>query len=149
MADLDTSTWPPRYKGAFFKGPRGKATLDKEKAAREETAAELLVKADVKARDRTCRCPLRHKCRGGMEVIHWKDRSLGGEFSTRNLWLGCAFVHRTGPVSIHGKDIEIEPLTKKGLDGPCAWWLLKYPEGWGKPKRTLIARESAVGVVER
>lgn len=134
---------------SYFKQPRGTATLKKEKAEREETAAEILIKADVKFRDKKCRCPLKHKCRGGFEVIHWKDRSLGGEFVTTNLWLGCKFIHRSGPVSIHGKDIDIVPLTKKGMDGPCDWFLLTYPEGGGNPKRSLIARESAVGVVEK
>lgn len=149
MADLDTSVFPPRWNGPNFKQPRGAATLKKEKDAAKETAAELLVKADVKARDKKCRCPLKHKCRGRAEVIHLKDRSTGGPFVTSNLWWGCQWIHQTGPISIHGKDIEIKPLTKKGMDGPCEWWLLTYPEGGGKPKRSLIARESAVGVLEK
>ena len=146
---VDASTWPPRWTGPNFKPPRGTATLKKEKASREESAEELAIKKLVRLRDGKCRCPLKHKCRGGMEVIHLKDRSLGGSsVLTSNFWWGCAFVHRSGPVSIHGKDIEIVPLTKKGMDGPCAWWLLTYPEGGGNPKRSLIARESACGVVE-
>lgn len=144
-----TGEWPPRWKGSAFKGPKGSAVIAKEKSAAEETAAEMLVKADVKARDKKCRCPLKHKCRGRMEVIHLKDRSLMGPFVTSNLWWGCLWIHQTGPVSIHGKDIEIVPRTKKGMDGPCAWWRLTYPEGGGAPKRSLIARESAVGVVEK
>ncbi len=142
-------TFPARWTGPNWKQPRGARVLAKEKDARAETAAEELVKADVKARDKKCRCPLKHKCRGRMEVIHLKDRSLGGPFITSNLWWGCLWIHQTGPISIHGKDIEIVPLTTRGMDGPCDWFKLTYPEGGGQPTRSLMARESAVGVVEK
>lgn len=132
------AVWQP---GPHFKQPRGTSTLKKEQDARTETAAERLVKADVRARDKKCRIPLKHRCRGGMEVVHLKDRSLGGAFVTSNLYWACAWLHRTGPVSIHGKDIEIVPLTKKGMDGPVAWYRLTYPEGGGTPTRSLMARE--------
>jgi hypothetical protein len=143
------SGFPARWDGPQFKQPRGTATIKKEKAAKAETDEEILIKGDVKARDKKCRCPLKHKCRGGMEVIHLRDRSLGGAYTTANLWLGCGWIHRRGPVSIHGKDIEIVPLTDKGMDGGCEWWLLTYPEGGGEPNRKLIAIESAPGVIQK
>jgi hypothetical protein len=147
--ELDDSTWPPRYKGAFFKQPRGTATLKKEKASREESAEELDIKKLVRLRDGKCRWPEAHKCRGGMEVVHLKDRSLGGEYVTGNLWLACKWIHRSGPKSIHSKDLALEPLTKKGCDGPMRFYRQTFEVATGKPKRTLVARESAIGVVEK
>lgn len=147
-AELDTSVFPPRWKGPAFKQPRGTATLKREKADRDESAEEIEIKKLVKLRDGKCRWPEKHKCRGGLEVIHLKDRSLGGEFVTSNLWLGCKWIHRSGPKSIHSKDLAIEPLTKKGMDGPVKFYRQAFAEATGERKRTLVAKESAVGVLE-
>lgn len=142
----------PEFVGSFFKPPRGTRVLEKEKDDREETAEEIAIKKLVRLRDgKKCRCPWKHKCRGGLEVIHWKDKSTGGLFITANLWLGCKWIHRTGTKTIHSKDIVIVPRNKKlGMDGPVDWFLRVYEEGrkdvW---KDTLIARESAPGVVEQ
>lgn len=148
--ELDTSSWPPTWKGPNFKAPRGSATVAKEKAAVKETDAEKMIKEDVRFRDgKKCRCPFKHKCRFGLEVIHVKDRSTGGEFVTTNLWLGCGWIHRKGSPSIHGKDFDIVPLTNKGMDGPVEWWRVIYPEGGGPSVRTLIAVESSPGVLAK
>jgi hypothetical protein len=144
---LDTSVFPPRWIGPQFKEPRGTATLRKEKAAAKETDAEIEIKKLVKLRDGKCRWPERHKCRGGLECAHWKDASLGGDMVTTNLILLCKWIHRTGPKSIHGKDLAIEPLTKKGCDGPVKFFRQTFNEATGERKRTLIAKESAVGVL--
>lgn len=133
----------------MFKQPRGTATLKKEKACRDESAEEMDIKKLVRLRDGRCRWPEQHKCRGGLEVAHLKDRSLGGEFVTSNLVLLCKWIHRSGPKSIHSKDLALEPLTKKGMDGPCKFYRQTFSEATGERKRTLVARESAVGVVER
>jgi hypothetical protein len=144
-------TWPPRWEpGPHFKQPKGTATIKKEKAAKDESALELLVKKDVRTRDKKCRCPLKHKCRGGLEVIHIKDRSLGGEFVSGNLWLGCGWIHNKGPVSIHSKEIEFRPLTALGANGPGDWFLKVWSESKpGEFTWKLIARESAPGVIEQ
>lgn len=145
--ELDTSVFPPRWVGSNFKGPRGAATVAKEKADAKVNAGEIDIAKLVRARDVKCRCPLKHKCRGGLEVIHIVDRSRGGPYVTTNLWLGCVWIHRRGPVTIHSKDIEIRPLTKRGADGPCAFYLKRFSETRaGEYTWRLIAKESAPGV---
>lgn len=137
----------PAFSRSFFKDARGTTTLEKEKAEKKETDAELLVKTDVRTRDVKCRWPEKHKCRGGLEVIHFKDRSLGGEFVSGNLWLGCKWIHRSGPKSVHSKDLAVEPLTRKGCDGPMKFYRQVFDEATGKRKRTLVAHETAPGVL--
>lgn len=134
---------------SYFKQPRGTTTLKKEKADRAEDEVEIEIKKLVRLRDGTCRWPESHKCRGGLEVIHLKDRSLGGEFVTSNLWLGCKWIHRSGPKSIHSKDLALEPMTKRGMDGPCKFYRQTFAEATGERKRTLVARESAPGVIQK
>jgi len=139
----------PAFAGSLFKAPRGTATLKKEQADKHESDAEIAIKKLIKLRDGKCRWPERHKCRGGLEVIHVQDHSTGGAFITSNLWLGCKWIHRTGPKSIHSKDLVLKPLTKRGTDGPCAFYRRVYAES-RKDHYTdkLIARERAVGVLE-
>jgi hypothetical protein len=132
---------------------RGSKVLAKEKAVAEETAEERLAKKDAKARDMNrCRWPEPHKCRGGIEGAHVKDKSTGGRASNvpQNILTVCAWIHRRGPVSIHGGDYEIEPLTKLGTNGPIA----VYRRVWNEGKRGasilhLIAKERGIHVWER
>jgi hypothetical protein len=138
--ELDDSTWPPRYKGSFFKGPRGSATIAKEKDAAKETAAELLIKTDVRKRDK--------KCRFGLECAHIVDASRGGEFSTKNLVLLCGWIHRKGPESIHGKELEVRILSKKGADGPLSYHRKRFSETKkGEYTWQTVGKESAPGVL--
>lgn len=140
----------PAFPGSFFKAARGTATLKKEKAEKAETDEELLVKKDVRARDVKCRWPERHRCRHGMEVIHVKDKSLGGEYLSSNLWLGCGWIHRKGLKTIHSKDLAVEPIDpKRGCDGPMKFYHQVFNEATGERKRKLIAKESAPGVIQK
>lgn len=150
MPDL-TNTWPPRWTGPAFKAPRGTRVLAKEKTEREETDDEIEIKKLVRLREGyKCRWPEKHKCRGGLEVIHFVDRSLGGEFVTENLWLGCKWIHRTGPKSIHSKDLAVEPIDpKRGCDGPFKFYHDVFNEATGERTRKLIAVESAPGLLVR
>jgi hypothetical protein len=148
MADIDASTWPPRWTGPNFKGPRGSNTIAKEKAAREETQAEIDIKRDVKARDKKCRWPGKHKCRGGLECAHIIDASRGGECSTKNLVLLCKWIHRSGPESIHGKELEVRILSKKGADGPLSF----HRKAFSETKKAeyiwrTVGKETAPGVL--
>lgn len=140
----------PVFPGSFFKAPRGTAVLKKEKAEQKETEAEIEIKRLVKARDGKCRWPERHRCRGGLECAHLKDASLGGQMVTSNLILLCKWVHRTGPQSIHSKDLEVVPLTKKGADGACKFFRRYYAaDRKDEFRRKLIAQESAPGVIAK
>jgi hypothetical protein len=125
---IDATVWPPRWIGPNFKGPKGSATIAKEKAAAKETAADLLVKKDVRARDKKCRWPGKHKCRGRLECAHIVDASRGGEMTTANLVLFCQWIHQSGPESIHGKTLEVRILSKKGADGPLSFHRKAFSE---------------------
>ena len=132
------------------KPARGSYTLAREAAEAEATELEIAVKKVVKARDGKCRWPQKHKCRKGLECAHLKDASLGGEIATFNLILLCGWLHRRGPESIHSKDLKIEPLTERGADGPCAFFVKIYSETrLGEYRWRCVARERAVGIVER
>jgi hypothetical protein len=140
----------PAFDKPLFKAPRGSSTLKKEKAEKDATAEEILVKKDVKARDVKCRWPVKHKCRGGLECAHLVDISRGGAMTTGNLILLCKWTHRTGPQSVHGKDLRIEPLTDRGADGPCAFYQRFYIETRaGDYRERCVGRESAPGRLEK
>lgn len=140
----------PPFPGSFFKGQRGQAVLDKEKKERETEDKEKEVRDAVRERDKKCRFPLSHRCRGPLEVIHIQDRSTGGPMTSANTFLGCRWLHRAGPISIHGKDIEVRPLTKRGADGAMAFYLKKPSETRrGEFSWQLIAKEVSPGVVAK
>lgn len=126
------------------KPQRGQRVLDKEAHDAELDAIEKREKGKAKKRDMGCRWPEKHKCRGGLEAAHIRDASLGGEMASRNLIVLCAWLHRRGPVSIHGKQLRIEPETARGADGPCAF----YQQGVDG-RFYLVARETAIRQVER
>lgn len=140
----------PEFVQSFFKGPRGSSVLAKEKDAREETAAEIEIKRQVREREKgKCRWPGKHKCRGGMEAAHIIDASRGGEYSTKNLVLLCKWIHRSGPESIHGKELEVRILTKKGADGPLSFHRKSFSETKaGEYTWRTVGKETAPGVLE-
>jgi len=113
--------------------------LDKEKEDVESRAVEKREKAKAKRRDKGCRWPEKHKCRGVLESAHLRDASLGGAMVASNLITLCAWLHRRGPVSIHGKQLRIEPETSRGADGPCAY----YQQGVDG-RFYLVAREVGI-----
>ena len=108
---------------AIPKPVRGDYILEREKkrAGYEKELADA--KKSAKLRDGfTCRWPEVHKCRGLLESAHYVDASLGGRPVRSNLICVCAWIHRRGPQSIHGKTLKVEPETPHGMDGPCAFW---------------------------
>jgi hypothetical protein len=135
----------PAFSGPLFKGSRGALVLAREKAQAEFEALERREKAKAKKRDGgRCRWPEAHKCRFGLESAHVVDASLGGRMASSNLVTVCAWVHRRGPESIHGKQIKVEPLTAAGADGPLSFWRKDAAGAW-----FMVAREVAPGRIER
>jgi hypothetical protein len=127
------------------KPTRGSAVLEREKHRAEREKAEREAKLAAKARDGfRCRWPLTHKCRGGLEAAHILDASLGGACEPANLVSLCAWLHRRGPESIHGKQLKVEPMTHHHANGPLQFWR-KDEDG----SFYLVAEERSVGIVER
>jgi hypothetical protein len=107
---------------ACQKPQRGSYVLEKEKADAEQDAKDVVQKKAAKSRDRICRWPERHKCRGGLEAAHIKDASLGGACVRANLVTLCKWIHRSGPESLHGKQLKIEMESADGADGGLSFW---------------------------
>lgn len=135
----------------MFKPPRGSWRIAKEKADAKADKADRDVKAEVKRLDGgRCRWPEKHRCRGGLEAAHLKDASLGGTMTPNNLISLCAWMHRLGPETQQYEQLDIRPLSAKlGTRGPCSFWRKKWSETRkGEFRWVLVAKESAVGVVE-
>lgn len=122
------------------KPPRGQHVLDRE-AARADYEAKLdAAKKAAKKRDGfVCRWPEVHKCRGLLEGAHLVDASLGGLPERKNIVTLCAWIHRRGPASIHGKQLHLEVETADEADGPLAF----YRDG------LCVGVETAVGVLRK
>lgn len=124
------------------KPARGSAILAREKADTERKAHEAEIAKQVKARDGKCRWPEAHKCRGGLEAAHIVDKSRGGETSRGNEFAVCRWIHRSGPESIHGKQLKVEKETPAGADGALSFWRQtgEY-DALGQPIYAMVARE--------
>lgn len=129
---------------------RGTALLDREatKQARKNREDEVI--ADAKRLDGyRCRWPEAHKCRGGLEGAHvFQHRGMGGNpagdrTTVDKILTVCAWIHRRGPETIDGGDLEVEAETPQGTRGPCSFWRRSVGG------RHLIAREVLPGVTER
>lgn len=112
----------PDLAGRLKKPARGSHVLERERIAAKAKAHEIEVKKAVKARDGKCRWPETHKCRGGLEAAHIHDASLGGPMESYNLVVLCAWIHRRGPESVHGKQLQVYMDTMDGADGPLSFW---------------------------
>lgn len=162
MADLDTSVWPPRYKGSFFKGPRGKHEAER----REKRAA---VKAHDKAEKREaakvapgCRWPRwdhpspRHVCQGQLEGAHRVAVGMGGDRNgtrtdRREVLIVCSLIHTWDGEGLERHGREWRPLTEQGTLGPVSFWrrlpLEGKPGEWGD--WICIGVEVAPGVIDK
>ena len=124
---------------------RGALMLEREERQAKALSIEKREKAKAKKRDGgKCRWPEKHKCRGVLESAHILDTSLMGEMAAENLVTLCSWLHRRGPVSIHGKQLRVECETAAGANGPLAF----YQQGVDG-EFYLVARETAIGVYER
>lgn len=126
------------------KPERGSARRQREEDRAKAHAFELQQKAKAKKRDNhTCRWP--HRCAKGepLESAHIVDKSRGGSNDTHNLITLCQKIHR-GAVSIHSKDLRIDPLTSRGADGLVAFYQLDRETGYWEH----VATEKAIGITE-
>jgi len=111
--------------------------LEREQATAEALTIERKAKAAAKKRDGRCRWPVAHKCRGGqLEAAHIVDASLGGAMDAKNLVTLCPWIHRRGPESIHGKQLQIVCDTERGADGPLSFFM-RDERGWFMVKREV------------
>lgn len=133
------------------KPARGSSKLAREKDDAERDAKELEVGKAVKVRDNwRCRWPEAHKCRGPLEAVHIVDKSLLGATCTENEVAFCAWIHRQGPASIHGKQLKVEKETARGANGPLSFWRKDGNfDALGQPTYALVAREVRPGELER
>lgn len=138
------------WTGAQWKPTRGAAMLQREKDDADRKAVEVEVAKAVKERDKKCRWPERHKCRGALEAAHIIDKSKGGDTATRNELALCAWIHRRGPESVHGKQLRVDCETPQGADGALSFWRQtgEY-DALGQPVYHCVAREVQRGVLER
>jgi len=136
---------------AIPKPLRGSHVLARETARAEIEKAEDLAKRLAKVRDHyVCRWPELHKCRGLLEGAHiFEDKKMGGDHGrlsdTSQIMSVCMWIHRTGPVSIHSKQLKVEPETSFGADGPCAFYRREtLLDPW-----VCVGVESSIGVVRK
>lgn len=99
----------------------------------------------------TCRWPESHVCRGGLEGAHVEDKSTGGENVPENIVCLCAWIHRRGPESIHGKQLKVEVIDPRlGTFGPLSFWRQSDDfDDLGKPIYYEVCRERAPFVLEK
>lgn len=106
-----------------WKPAKGTVVLEREKARATRKAQRRAAVDEAKARDGyLCRWPERHKCRGLLEGAHIIDSSLKGPDEPWNIVSLCAWVHRRGPESIHGKQLKVQMETTEGANGPLSFW---------------------------
>jgi hypothetical protein len=106
--------------------PKIRRALKRRTRANQETEQKL----EVRQRDRTCRFPYCGCKRFGLalHVSHSQHKGMGGnpagDRSKPSLMvLVCSARHRENPVSLDKGTVRWEPLTRKGADGPVAWFV--------------------------
>lgn len=124
------------------KPPKGTFLRERKQRQMDADAAEERNKAIVRKRDKTCRWPHcdcgRFKLR--LEVAHMVDKSLGGSSEPDNLILLCFEKHQGRP-SLHSGDLDIQPQTPAGANGPCDFRKKDDDGRW-----IVVASERYIGV---
>lgn len=152
LTDRKASAMPKPQKGsARLERTTNRAKWEKEEAANKKAA---------KGRDKQCRLPfcpwcLEHRRRGRTILLHGAHvlaaKGMGGDPSlirsqVDQLMALCGPAHMAQE---HG-EIDVEPLTDKGTDDACAFYLVRdvidRQTDDVKTERVLWAREKAVGV---
>jgi hypothetical protein len=131
------------------KPARGTHVIDRETKRYQIELAERDAKGLARKRDSYCRWPEKHTCRGVIEVAHiFHDKGMGGDHGlvskTWNLMTLCAWMHRLGPASIHGKQVRVEPETPYGADKACSFWRLDEHGEW-----VCVGVEVRIGVLRK
>lgn len=86
-----------------------------------------------------CDCQER---RDRIEVAHVIDKGKGGSSDADNMIVLCLARHQGKP-SLHSGDLKVEPLTRAGTNGPCAFYR-KTGKRW-----TMVAQERDIHILER
>lgn len=161
MAELDTSVWPPRWKGPAFKDSREVRQIERKAAKAKVKTAEKKEKHAAKAVVVGCRWPRfdhpspRHVCVGQLEAAHQVAIGMGGDKNAsrtdrRGLLAVCTLIHLgEHGIERHGRKWEpIDP--EKGAAGPVIFWKREPLEGrrgeYGDWK--LVAVESSPGILD-
>lgn len=146
------------YSNAFaWDKPHPKPLRGSDRLARDEKrAAEKMDEREAIAEAKklanwTCRWPEPHKCIGGLEGAHVVDKSRGGSNVPENIFVTCAWIHRRGPESIHGKQLKVEIIDPHlGTKGPLSFWRRSDEyDVLGQPIFYEIARERSPFVLEK
>lgn len=147
MANLDLT---PEQVAKLAKPIKGQAWLDKKQRRAEHEAAEDKIMRAAKVRDgNKCRFPncehMPKKPR--IECAHVvQHRGIGGnpalDRTVQHKLMALCFIH-------HGlfdrqRSIEIEPLTERGTDGPCAFYQKNNETG----AMEHVATETTIGISE-
>lgn len=131
---------------------RGSSILERAEKRATAKAEEREAIATHKAwASYRCRWPEAHKCRGGMEGMHVRDKSLLGANVPENIACLCMWLHRSGPESIHGKQLRIEiEQPSLGTYGPLSFWRQTDEfDALGQSIYYCVARERSPYVLER
>ena len=136
--------------GGIPKPAKGSALVERRTNQKATKAYEEAEKAKVRARDRQCRWPHCANCRTlkpRLEVAHRIAKGMGGDHgikSSADQMILLDFLTHQGADGLEQHGRKIEPLTDRGTDGPCSFWLADGVGGW-----ILVAEETAIGVYAR
>lgn len=137
--------------GALQKPEKGSGLIDRKTRRKAIVAAEDSEKDKVRRRDRFCRWPHCANCKKfepRLEVAHLEAKGMGGDHGTVStadqMMLLDYLTHQGGLTSLEQHGRKIEPLTERGTNGPCSFWIADGVGGW-----ILVAEEVSIGVYRR
>lgn len=114
---------------ALPKPAKGSALLARRAKKQQTDAHERAEKAAARKRDGyRCRWPscTYRALKLPIEVAHLTHKGMGGDprqlRTTRDQLITLCQPHHQGGHSLHSGDLEIQPLTEAGTDGPCAFY---------------------------
>lgn len=139
-------TFPRTWDGPQFKGDQPNRVRERRLRKMAVDLQERKNKTAVRKRDRKCRFPICgcERWRRQSQVSHREHKGPGGDpkgirSGTENMVLLCPFRHQENRVSIHQGNLQWDPLTKAGADGPIRWREL-HGTTW-----VTLATEKAIG----
>lgn len=119
------------------KPPKGSLLLARRERRKTRVRDEEAIKQAVRVRDGyRCRVPgcteQKHGVR--LEIAHLDDKGMGGDprlvRTAQHRLIALCFLHHQGPISLHSKDLRIEPETDRGTDGPCVFYVTDEQTKW-------------------
>jgi hypothetical protein len=115
---------------------------ERRRKALARIQAEREAKEEVRERDQHCRWPGCDCCYAfapssiwrSLEVAHLKHKGMGGDKrlirTQRNkMILLCRLMHQS-QIGLHSGLAKIEPMTRRGTDGLCAFWRKQKDGSW-------------------